>query len=203
MGQRAGASRGRRQTPFATRFRGNGRRADASVFVSPVGTQFPAASIGRGFPPSSRRFHTHRIPRPRETNVPRELTDPATYSETAILSAIFDHLADPRFSPRFLQGLVLLVGGVTPGVSDFAREKLAQLVVTEKRPQIHPSRICGSFGQGTKKTTENCFPRCARFWSAARREPNRSYGEGVTGDGGSVRVVSSSGHVRGGNQRGF
>ena len=67
---------------------------------------------------------------------PRELTSPANYSETAILAAVFDHLTDPQFAPDFCQGLVLLVGGVTPGVSDFAREKLAHLIVTENGRKI-------------------------------------------------------------------
>ena len=93
--------------------------------------------------------HTEFLDLVRQT-FPRELTDPATYSETAILSAIFDHLADPRFSPDFCQGLVLLVGGVTPGVSDFAREKLAQLVVTENGRKFILPEFAGLLGKVRK-----------------------------------------------------
>ena len=62
---------------------------------------------------------------------PPSITDPINYSQTAMIDAIFDNLCNSIFIHDFCKGLVFLVGGITPVISDYARHKLVSILSTE------------------------------------------------------------------------
>ena len=62
---------------------------------------------------------------------PPSITNPINYSQTAIIDAVFDNLCNSIFIHDFCKGLVFLVGGITPVISDYARHKLVSILSTE------------------------------------------------------------------------
>lgn len=82
---------------------------------------------------------------------PPTLTNPTSYSQATIIDVIFDNLCNSIFIHDFCKGVVFLVGGITPIISDQARHRLVSIVSTE----IGKKRIVPEFVMILSQSVDN------------------------------------------------